>query len=80
MNKEEDKEEDHYLKSVRELIKNLEENQIALDSNQKISKKDYRKYVADLNFSMLEIFKKLEKSIADSIENIDNSKIPKLYI
>ena len=60
-----EKEENVYLESIRELVKTVAENQETLDSDKKLKLRDIRKYIADLNFSFLEILKKLKKTLEE---------------
>jgi len=59
------------LKNLRDVIKTLEENQETLDSNKELELKDYRSYIADLNYSLLEIFKKMERNV---LKNLSDTK------
>lgn len=62
--KEEEKDEEPtYLDNVKTLVETLTENQNTLDSNRKLKLKDIRQYVADLNYSLLEIYKKLKSNL-----------------
>ncbi|KKM16728.1 hypothetical protein LCGC14_1549260 [marine sediment metagenome] len=60
---------------VQELIDILEKSQKELDSKKKIK---LRQYVADLNFSLLEIFKKIKEVTKNQLEE-EKKETPNIH-